>query len=108
MNDNTVNRKKTPDIRVRDILPLLTGGGLAFLTHEEARTSVLAQFLQELTPTGQEDYAALLDARVAEICPYLEGLEVVLTDVAPEELERFNEDYESFQEAEQAMGDMTP
>ena len=39
--------RKMPDIRVRDILPLLTGGGLAFLTHEDARTSVLAQFLQD-------------------------------------------------------------
>ena len=100
--------EKKPGLRVRDVLPLLMGGGLVFLTHEEARTSVLAQFLQELTPTGQEDYTALLDARVAEIYPSSEGLEVVLTDVAPEELERFNEDYENFQDAEQAMGDMTP
>ena len=99
---------ETPDIRVRDILPLLTGGGLAFLTHEDAETSVLAENLRELTAAGREDYADLLNARVAEISPSSEGVEIVLTDVAPEELERFNEDYDSFQRAEQAMGDMTP
>ena len=100
--------EEKPDIRVRDILPLLTGGGLAFLTHEDARTSVLTQFLQELTPTGQEDFTALLDARVAEIGLSCEGVEIVLADVEPEELERFNEAYDAFQDAEQAMGDMTP
>ena len=92
------------DIRVRDILPLMTGGGLTFLTHEEADTSVLAENLRELTAAGQEDHAALLDALVAEICPGPEGIEVVLTDVEPEELARFNEAYDAFQEAEQAMG----
>ena len=95
---------KQPNIRVRDILPLMTGGGLTFLTHEEADTSVLAENLRELTAAGQEDYAALLDAQVAEICPSPEGLEIVLVGVAPEELTRFNEAYDAFQEAEQAMG----
>lgn len=93
-------------IRLRDILPLLQGGGLTFLSHEEADTSVLAENLRELTATGEHDHAALLNARVAEIAPTAEGTEVVLTDVAPEELARFNEAYEAFQEAEQAMGPM--
>lgn len=97
-----------PDIRLRDILPLLTGGDLTFLTHEEADTSVLVQNLWKLTPTGREDHAALLNARVAEISPSLEGTEIVLTDMDPEELARFNEAYDAFEEAEQAMGDMTP
>ncbi|WP_297988834.1 hypothetical protein [uncultured Oscillibacter sp.] len=51
-----------------------------------------------------EDYAALLDARVAEIVPGPEGTEVVLTEVAPEELVRFNEAHDAFMEAEQSMG----
>lgn len=93
-----------PDIRLRNILPLLTGGGLTFLTHEEADTSVLAENLRELTPTGREDHAALLNARVSEICATSEGIEVVLADVAPEELARFNRAYEGHQTAEQAMG----
>ena len=93
-----------PDIRVRDILPLLTGNGQTFLCHEDADTSVVAELLRELTATGREDHAALLNARVSEIAPTPEGTEVVLTDVAPEELARFNEAYEAFMEAEQAMG----
>ena len=59
--------EEKPDIRVRDILPLMTGSGLAFLSHEEAGTSVLAENLRELTDAGGKDHAALLDARVAEI-----------------------------------------
>ncbi len=100
----TCGMEERPDIRVRDILPLLTGNGLAFLTHEDAEQSVLAQFLRELTPSGREDHAALLDARVTEIYPSSEGLEVVLAGVEPEELVRFNQAYDDFQEAEQAMG----
>lgn len=100
--------KAQPDIRLRDILPLLKGGGLTFLTHEEADTSVLAENLGKLTDTGREDHAALLNARVAAISPSPEGTEVVLTDVDPQELARFNQAYEDHQAAEQAMGDMTP
>ena len=98
--------EEKPDIRLRDILPLLTGGGLTFLTHEEADTSVLAENLRELTTTGREDHAALLNARVSEISSGPEGTEVVLTDVDPEELARFNLACEAHQEAEQAMGPM--
>lgn len=96
------------DIRLRDILPLLTGGGLTFLCHAETEASVQAENLRTLTETGREDHAALLNAKVAEIAPTLEGVEVVLTDVAPEELARFNKEYEAFQAAEQTLGDMTP
>ena len=100
--------EKTPDIRVRDILPLLKGGGRAFLTHEEADMSVLAENLNQLTDVGREDHAALFNARVSEISPGPEGVEVVITDVDPQELARFNQAYEDHQAAEWAMGDMTP
>ena len=93
-----------PDVRVRDILPLLTGSGQTFLCHEEADRPVVAELLRELTAVGREDHAALLNARVSEIASTPEGTEMVLTDVAPEELARFNEAYEAFMEAEQAMG----
>ena len=97
-----------PDVRLRDILPLLKGGGLTFLTHEEADTSVLAENLRDLTGAGREDHAALLDARVSEIGPSPEGTEVVLTEVDPQELARFNQACEDHQTAEWAMGGMTP
>lgn len=100
---NSTSEEK-PNIRLRDILPLLTGGGLTFLTHEEADTSVLAENLRELTPTGRENHAALLNARVSEISSGPEGTEVVLADVDPRELARFNMACEAHQEAEQAMG----
>ena len=96
--------EEKPDVRLRDILPLLTGSGLTFLCHEEADRSVLAENLRELTAAGGEDHAALLNAKVVEIAPTPEGTEVVLTGVAPEELARFNEAYEAFMDAEQAMG----
>ena len=76
--------------------------------HEEAGASVLAENLRELTSVGREDHAALFNARVSEISPGPEGVEVVLIDVDPQELARFNQAYEDHQAAEWAMGDMTP
>ncbi len=105
---HTAEAEKAPDIRVRDLLPLLKGGGMTFLTHEETDSSVLAENLDRLTNSGREDYAALLNARVSGISPGLEGTEVALTDVDPQELARFNQAYEDHQAAEWAMGDMTP
>ena len=75
-----------------------------FLCHEEAEQSVLVENLCELTDAGQEDHAALLNARVSEICDTPEGTEIVLTGVDPEELVRFNEAHDAFMEAEQSMG----
>lgn len=105
---NSTLETKAPELCLKDILPVLAGGGLTLLTHEEADCVVLPENLLKLNAAGREDYAGLLDARVAEIVPGLEGTEVVLTDVAPEELARFNEEYEAFTEAELSMGDMTP
>lgn len=95
---------KRPGLRLKELLPLLKGGGMIFLCHEEAEQTVLAENLRLLTGAGQEDHAALLNARVSEIGETPEGTEVVLTDVDPEELMRFNEAYDAFMEAEQAMG----
>ena len=97
-----------PGIRLNSLLPVLKSGGLMFLCHEEAEVSIQVANLRQLTDTGQKDYAALLNARVLEICETPEGTEIVLTDVKPEELARFNEAYDAFMEAEWAMGDMTP
>lgn len=105
---NSTLETKAPELCLKDILPVLAGGGLTLLTHEEADCVVLPENLLKLNAAGREDYAGLLDARVAEIVPGPEGTEVVLIDVAPEELARFNEEYEAFTEAELSMGDMTP
>ncbi len=100
-----ISENELPGIHLKDLLPLLKGS-MTFLCHEEADTSVLAEHLQRLTEAGQEDYDALLNARVASIDNLPDGMEVVLTEVAPEELVRFNEDYDAFMEAERAMGPM--
>ena len=92
------------DIRLKDILPLLKGGGAAFLCHETAECSVLAENLRLLTEAGQQDHETLLNARISEICPSSDGVEVLLTGVEPEELVRFNEAYDNFVKAEQSMG----
>lgn len=98
-----LKEEELPGFRLKKLLPLLKGG-LIFLCHEEAEQSVLAENLRLLTGAGQEDHAALLNARVSEINETLEGTEVILTEVAPEELVRFNEAYDAFMESEQAMG----
>ena len=92
------------DIRLKDVLPLLKGGGAAFLCHEMAECSVLAENLRLLTEAGQQDHETLLNARISEICPSSDGVEVLLTGVEPEELVRFNEAYDNFVKAEQSMG----
>lgn len=96
--------EETRGLQLKELLPLLKGGGTLFLRHKEADTTVLAENLQQLTAVGREEHAALLNARIVEICDTPEGTEVVLTDVAPEELVRFNEAHDAFMEAEQAMG----
>jgi len=98
-----ITEHEQPGLRLKDLLPVLNGS-MTFLRHEEADTSVLAEHLRLLTEAGQQDHAALLNARVASIDNLPDGMEVVLTDVAPEELARFNEDYDAFMEAEQATG----
>ena len=98
-----LKEEELPGLRLKELLPLLKGGPI-FLCHEEAEQSVLVENLRLLTGAGQEDHAALLNARVSEIGETPEGTEVVLTDVDPEELVRFNEAYDAFMEAEQAMG----
>lgn len=99
-----LKENKAPELLLKDLLPLLKGSGLMFLCHEEAEQSVLVENLCELTDAGQEDHAALLSARVSEICDTPEGTEIVLTGVDPEELVRFNEAHDAYMEAEQAMG----
>lgn len=64
------------------------------------------EHLTRLTPAGREDFTALLDARVEEIRAGDSAIEVVISGVEPQELQRFNEAYDAFIEAECAMGPM--
>lgn len=99
-----LKENKAPELLLKDLLPLLKGGGLMFLCHEEAEQSVLVEDLCELIDAGQEDHAALLGAHVSEICDTPEGTEIVLTGVEPEELVRFGKAYETFMDAKEAVG----
>ncbi len=99
-----LKENKAPELLLKDLLPLLKGGGLKFLCHEEAEQSVLVEDLCELIDAGQEDHAALLGAHVSEICDTPEGTEIVLTGVEPEELVRFGKAYETFMDAKEAVG----
>lgn len=99
-----LNAEAGHELLLKELLPLLKGDGLMFLCHEEAEQSVLVENLRRLTVSGREDYAALFNARVSQISETLEGTEIVLTDVNPEELVRFNEAYDAFMEAEASMG----
>ena len=44
-----LQEKKAPELLLKDLLPLLKGGGLMFLCHEEAEQSVLVENLHKLT-----------------------------------------------------------
>ena len=87
---------------VRDILQVDASCD-AFLTCGPEYRSVSLEDLTKLTESGRRTYAALLDAEVTDIRSTDMGLELTLGGVRPEELDRFYEDYESHQRAEEAM-----
>ena len=91
-------------MRVRDILQLDGVSGRAFLSHKNSIALVPLEDLKKLTPSGQEEFAALLDARVADIRVDDGAPELMLEGVEPKELERFSDMLEAHEQAEQAMG----
>ena len=56
-----------------------------------------------LTSKGQEDFAALLDARVSDI-RVDEGMPKLLEGVEAADLDRLHDEFEAHQEAGRAMG----
>ena len=96
------------DMTVRDVLRLEGVSESASLTHKDSTVLVPLEDLEKLTASGQEDFAALLDARVADIRVDDGEPELVLEGVEAAELERFCDALEAHEQAEQAMGDMTP
>lgn len=93
---------------VRDVLGLDGLPGCAALVHRCSTVLVPLEDLKELAPSGQEDFTALLDARVADIRVDDGAPELVLEGVEAKELERFCDAFQAHKQAEWAMGDMTP
>lgn len=71
---------------------------------EPAYTVLSAPAMLKLTPTGQQEYAALMDAQVQEIRCTPCGVVAIVTDVEPQEVARLANDYTNFMEAEEQMG----
>lgn len=87
---------------VRDILQMDAPCD-TFLASGPESILVPLEYLSKLTESGRRKYAALLDAEVTDVCRSEIGLELSLDGVKPEDLERFYKDFESYQQAEEAM-----
>ena len=96
------------DMTVRDVLRLEGVSESAALAHKDSTVLIPLEDLEKLTASGREDFAVLLDARVADIRVDDGEPELVLAGVEAAELERFCDALEAHEQAEQAMGDMTP
>ena len=89
---------------VRDVLALDGLPEDASLEHKNSVFLVPLEDLKLLTDVGKEDFAALLDARVADIRVDEETLELLLEGVEAAELDRLHDKLEAHKQAEQAMG----
>lgn len=89
---------------VRDVLALDGLPEDASLEHKNSVFLVPLEDLKLLTDAGKEDFAALLDARVADIRVDEETLELLLEGVEAAELDRLHDKLEAHKQAEQAMG----
>lgn len=96
------------DRTVRDVLRLEGVSESAALAHKDSAVLIPLEDLEKLTASGREDFAALLDARVADIRVDDGEPELVLEGVEAAELEHFCDALEAHEQAEQAMGDMMP
>ena len=89
---------------VRDVLALDGLPEVASLAHKNSVFLVPLEDLKLLTDAGKEDFAALLDARVADIRVDEETPELLLEGVEAAELDRLHDKLEAHKQAEQAMG----
>lgn len=93
------------DMTVRDVLHLKGVSKSTALTCDGSDYLAPLKKLNKLTPSGQEDFAALLDARVVDIRVGDRGkTELVLEGVEAAELERLCDVLETQTQAGQAMG----
>lgn len=102
--------EKMPDLagnRIGDVLPQLAELGNAVLVHERNGTEsavIAPEDLLKLTDVGREIYSDLMNAQVKEIRSTSDVMEVVISGVEPEAMERFCSDFAAFEEAERLMG----
>ncbi len=95
------------DALLRDVPVQWGDRAFASVVHESATAPVIPlDDLGQLTSAGREDYAVLLNARVDGICCGPCGVEIVISGVDPQEMERFCVGFAAHQEAEQAMWSM--
>ena len=94
-----------PDARLKDVLDRWPGSEFDQVVHrEETDCRISALAFAKLTTVGQEDFAVLLDAKVEAIRAGSAGLEIMISGVEPQELERFRNAYDAHEQAERAMG----
>lgn len=91
-------------ITVRDLLSLEGLPDRASLAHKNSVFLVPVEDVKKLTARGQEDFAALLDARVTDIRVDEGTPELLLEGVEAAELDRLHDELEAHEEAERAMG----
>lgn len=89
---------------VRDLLSLDGLPDRASLAHKNSVFLVPVEDLKKLTAKGQEDFAALLDARVSDIRVDEGTPELLLEGVEASELDRLHDELEAHEQAERAMG----
>lgn len=95
----------TENSRLRDVAGWTSCDGYIFAVHEDQNASgVLTKDISRLTASGREDFSALLDAKVKEVRLAGDGIEIVISGVEPQELERFRDACEAHEQAEQTMG----
>lgn len=91
--------------RLRDALNLRAGSSDLFVVHEtEDARGIPAEDISKLTSAGREDFATLLDAKVEAVRLADYGIEIVISGVEPQELERFRDTCDAHEQAERAMG----
>ena len=112
--------------QIKDILPqlpeMLTEGDLTF-AHEKTAAECInyysgmdaaecgpdfyafdANGLLALTDVGRADFTELLDARIENVQEVPTGYVVVISGADPQEVERLDNNYSDFLEAEKLMG----
>jgi len=112
--------------QIRDVLPQLSKmaeDGILLLAHEATAAECMeyyfktdaaaggsefsvcdAEGILQLTDSGREQYAGLLDAQIEGVREIPFGHVAVIRGVDPQELERFTDAYADFLDAEQRMG----
>ena len=92
-------------LRLRDLLEADDVPDQTLFVHESGWGGCAAiEDLKQLTQSGRQDFAALLDAPVRGLRPGEFCMEAVITGVGPGELARFRDEFEAQMRADEEMG----